>query len=112
MSLPEKGRVAQRRKRPIGQPRQTPVTMIPRLKKKDVSVNMLNTRSKKEEKEMKDTTEEKLRKRKSKPVAEVDLETPERSIVDVEKKTTGSTPMPNAEELAMGTNSLALPRKQ
>ena len=48
---------------------------------------------------MKDTTEEKFTKRKSAPVAHVDLETIDQTIDDVEKKTTELSPMPNAEEL-------------
>ena len=71
---------------------------VPRLKKKDVSVNIVNTRSNKEEKEMKYTAERKLTKGKIAPVADVDLETPDQIDDNVEKKTTESTPMPNAEE--------------
>ena len=48
---------------------------------------------------MKDTTEEKFTKRKSAPVAHVDLQTIDQTIDDVEKKTTELSPMPNAEEL-------------
>ena len=36
VSLPEKGGVGQRQNRPIRQPRQTPVTTIPRMEKKHV----------------------------------------------------------------------------
>ena len=60
---------------------------------------MVNTRSNKERQESKDATEKKtLENRKISPVAEVDLETPEKSIDVDKKKTTESTPMPNAEE--------------
>ena len=68
---------------------------MPILQKKYVSVNM---QSNKEKKKVMDTTEGKLTKRKSASVTEVDLETPEQSIDDVEKKRTESTQMPNAEK--------------
>ena len=66
--------------------------------KKHVSVSMVNTRSNKQEKELQETIEEKLMKRKVAPVTEVDLETPEQSINDIEKKMTESTIMTNAEQ--------------
>ena len=66
--------------------------------KKHVSVSMVNTRSNKQEKELQETIEEKLMKQKVAPVTEVDLETPEQSINDIEKKMTESTIMPNAEQ--------------
>ena len=49
---------------------------------------MVNTRS------MKESAQEKQRE----PAIEIDLETPDQSVDEVEKKTTESTPMPNAEE--------------
>ena len=36
--------------------------------------------------------------KQTKPATEIDLETPDQSVDEVEKKTTESTPMPNAEE--------------
>ena len=76
VSFSEKGRVAPS-KLPIAQSRQTWVLAIPRLKKRNVAVTMINTRIKKEQHEKKDAAEEKLEKGKFVPVAEIDLETPE-----------------------------------
>ena len=59
---------------------------------------MVNFCSNKQKREVLETTEEKLNKRRSAPVTEVDLETPEQIFDDVERKTTESTPMPNVEE--------------
>ena len=61
--------------------------------KKHVIVSMVNIRSNKEE-----TTENKLTRLKNAPITEVEHATPEQSIDEVERKTTDSTPMPNAEE--------------
>ena len=72
--------------------------MVPSLEKKNNSVSMANTRYNKEGQESNDGTEETLQKRKNAPVADVDLETPEQSNEDIEKKPTEWTPMPNAEE--------------
>ena len=58
----------------------------------------LSTRSNKEQQQIKYATEEKNEKRKSALIAEVDPESPEQSIDDVEKKTMESTPMPNTDE--------------
>ena len=58
----------------------------------------MNTRSNKEEKELKETSGEKLTKQKSAPATEVKLETPEQSIYDNERRTTESTPMLNVDE--------------
>ena len=53
-------------------------------------MSTVNTRSSKENK----GAEEK----QTEPATEIDLETPDQSVHDVEKKTMESTPMPNAEE--------------
>ena len=54
--------------------------------RKNISVNMVNTRSTKEKK-----TKEKLPEEPNIPVKEVDLETPDHSIDGAERKTTEST---------------------
>ena len=61
--------------------------------KKNISVNMVNTRSVKENK-----AKEKAVEKPTVPARETDLETPDQSIDGVERKTTESTPMPNAKE--------------
>ena len=61
----------------------------PRITRKNFSVN---TRSSKEK------TKEGAEGKQSEPAIEIDLETQEQSVDEVEKKTTESTPMPNAEE--------------
>ena len=68
-------------------------TVGPRITRKNFSVSMVNTRSSKENK-----TKEGAEGRQTEPVIEIDLETPDQSVDEVEKKTTESTPMPNAEE--------------
>ena len=68
-------------------------SMGPKITKKNFSVSMVNTRSNTENK-TKEGTEEK----QPEPAIEIDLETPDQSVDEVEKKTTESTPMPNAEE--------------
>ena len=65
----------------------------PRITRKNFSVSMVNTRFAKENK-TKVSTEE----GRTEPAIEVGLETPDQSNDEVEKKTTESTPMPNAEE--------------
>ena len=57
------------------------------------SVSMVNTRSAKENK-----TEESAVERQTVPAIEIDLETLDQSVDEVERKSTESTPMPNAEE--------------
>ena len=52
-----------------------------------------NTRSTEENK-----TKEGAEGKQTEPAIEIDLETPDQSVNEVEKKTTESTPMPNAEE--------------
>ena len=61
----------------------------PRVTKKNISVSMVNTRS---------SREDKTKGKQAEPAIEIDLETPDQSVEEVEKKTTESTPMPNAEE--------------
>ena len=65
----------------------------PRTTKKNFSVSMVNTRSKTENKR-----KEGAKGKHAVPANEIDLETPDQSVDEVEKKTTESTPMPNAEE--------------
>ena len=65
----------------------------PRITKKNFSVSMVNTRSTKE-----NTTKEGAEGKQAEPANNIDLETPDQSVDEVEKKTTESTPMPNAEE--------------
>ena len=60
---------------------------------KNFSVSTVNTRSSKENK-----TKEGDEGKQTEPAIEIDLETPDQSVDEVEKKTTESTPMPNAEE--------------
>ena len=69
-------------------------SMGPKVTKKNFSVSMVNTRSNTENR-AKEGTEGK----QAEPAIEIDLETPDQSVDEVEKKTTESTPMPNAEEL-------------
>ena len=61
--------------------------------RKKFSVNMVNTRSAKEHK-MKESAVE----GPTLLAMEIDLGTPDQSVDAVERKTTESTPMPNAEE--------------
>ena len=73
---------------------QQKVTRVgPRITRKNFSVSMVNTRSSKENK-----TKEGAEGKKTEPAIEIDLKTPDQSVDEVEKKTTESTPMPNAEE--------------
>ena len=61
--------------------------------RKNFSVNMANTRSAKEHKIKEIAVEG-----QTVPAIEIDLETPDQSADEVERKTTESTTMPNAEE--------------
>ena len=61
--------------------------------RKNISVNMVNTRSVKEHQ-----TKESAVERSTVPAIEIDLETPDQSVDEVERKTTESTPMPSAEQ--------------
>ena len=68
-------------------------TVGPRVTRKNFSVSMVNTRSSKDNK-----TKEGAERKQTEPAIEIDLEIPDQSVDEVEKKTTESTPMPNAEE--------------
>ena len=65
----------------------------PRITKKNFSVSMVNTSSTRESK-----TKEGMEGKQAEPANEIGLETPDQCVDEVEKKTTESTPMPNAEE--------------
>ena len=67
-------------------------SVAPRITRKNISVSMVNTKSSKEK------TKEGAEGKQTEPAIEIDLETPDQSVDEVEKKTTESTPMPNAEE--------------
>ena len=67
--------------------------MGPYITKKNFLVSMVITRSNTENK-----TKEGTEGKQAEPAIEIDLETPDQSVDEVEKKTTESTPMPNAEE--------------
>ena len=64
-----------------------------KVMKKNFSVSMVNTRSAKESE-----TEVSAEEGRTVPAIEIDLETPDQSVNEVERKTTESTPMPNVEE--------------
>ena len=65
----------------------------PKVMRKYFSVNMVNTRSAKEHK-----TKESVVEGSTAPAIEIDLETPDQSADEVQRKTTESTPTPNVEE--------------
>ena len=65
----------------------------PSKTKNNFSVSMVSTRSGTESKMREDAREKQVE-----PTIEIDLETPDQSVDELEKKTTESTPMPNAEE--------------
>ena len=67
--------------------------MGPKITKKNFSVSMVSTRSTTENKAKEGIEEERVE-----PTIEIDLETPDQSVDEAGKKTTESTPMPNAEE--------------
>ena len=64
-----------------------------KVTRKNFSVSMVNTRSAKENKKRGSAEEG-----RTEPVIEIDVETPDQNFDEVEKKTTESTPMPNAEQ--------------
>ena len=68
-------------------------SMGPKITKKIFSVSMVNTRSNTENK-----TKEGMEGRRAEPAIEIELEAPDQSVDEMEKKTTESTLMPNAEE--------------
>ena len=65
----------------------------PSKTKNNFSVSMVSTRSGTESK-----TREDAREKQVEPTIEIDLETPDQSVDEVEKKTTESTPMPHMED--------------
>ena len=65
----------------------------PKVMRKNVSVSMVNTRSAKENKRKEGAVEG-----QTVPAIEIDLETSDQSVDEVERKITESTPMSNAEE--------------
>ena len=65
----------------------------PRVTKKNFSVSMVKTRSSREDK-----TKGGAEGKQAEPAIDIYLETPDQSVEEVGKKTTESTPMPNAEE--------------
>ena len=60
---------------------------------KEISVSMVNTRSAKENK-----TKLSAEEGRTVPATEIDLETPDQIVDEVERETTESTPMPKVEE--------------
>ena len=68
-------------------------TIGPSITRKNFSVSIVDTRSSKENK-----TKDGAKEKQTEPATEIDLETPDQSVEEVEKKTTESTPMPNAGE--------------
>ena len=64
-----------------------------RVTKKNFSVSMVETRSSREDK-----TKDGAEGKQAEPAIEIELEKPDQSVDEVEKKTTESTPIPNAEE--------------
>ena len=68
-------------------------SMGPKITKRNFSVSMVSTRSNTENK-----TKDGAKEKQTEPAIEIDLETPDQSVDEVEKKTTESSPMPNAEE--------------
>ena len=65
----------------------------PKVMRKKFSVSMVYTRSAKG-----NNTKESAVERQTVPAIEIDLETPDQSVDEVERKTTESTPLTNAEE--------------
>ena len=65
----------------------------PKITKENFSVNMVSTRSGAESKTREDVGEKQVE-----PTIEIDLETPDQSVDEVEKRTTESTPMPHVED--------------
>ena len=67
--------------------------MEPKATNKNFSVTMFSTRSSTENK-----TKDGAKEKQTEPAIEIDLETPDQSVEEVEKKTTESTPMPHVED--------------
>ena len=68
-------------------------SMGPKKTKDNFSVSMVSTRSSTLNK-----TREGAKEKQVEPTIEIDLETPDQSVYEVEKKTTESTPMPHMED--------------
>ena len=68
-------------------------SMGPSKTKDNFSVSMVSTRSSTENK-----AREGAKDKQVEPTIEIDLETPDQSVDEVEKKTTESTPMPHMED--------------
>ena len=66
---------------------------VQKVMRNNFSVSMVNTRSAKESK-----TKVSAEEGRTVPATEINLETPDQSVDEVERKTTESTPMPNVEE--------------
>ena len=79
-----------------------PAPTNPRIMRKNFSVNMVSTRSNKEQKVKEKTMEE-----QSAPGKQTDLETPDQSIDGIEHKTTETTPMPNTVEQEKNTKEFS-----
>ena len=90
-SLTERKGIGLKQNQTSSQRKLTPTNPI--VMKKNISVNMVNTKSNKEQKAKEKVTEE-----STIPTKEPDLETPGQSTDGAERKTTESTPMPNVEE--------------
>ena len=99
VSLMERKRIGLNQNQSSTQRKQT--TTYPRVTRKNISVNMVNTRSNKGQK-----NEEKFREEPIVPVKETDLETPDQSIHGAERKKTEWTLMPIVEE--QGTKTIEL----
>ena len=69
------------------------IPLNPKVMRNNISVNMVNTRSIKEQQAKEKETEE-----PTVPARETDLETPDQSFDGAGRKKTESTPMPNAKE--------------
>ena len=101
ISLMERRRIGLKQNQNSSQRKLTPTN--PKVMRKNTSLNMVNTRSNKEEKAKEKVTEE-----PTIPVRETDLETPDQSIDRAERKTTEPTPMPNVEEQEKKTIEFSL----
>ena len=74
----------------------------PKVMKKNFSVNMVNTRSAKEYK-----TKESAVEGPTAPTIEINLETPDQSVDEVQRRTMESTPTPNGEKQEKETIELS-----
>ena len=79
------------------------IPSVQKLMRKNFSVSMVNTRSAKENK-----TKVSAEEGRTVPATEVDLETPDQSVNEVERETTESTPMPKVGEQEKKTSSRRL----